>query len=66
MTQQTTDLNDPSAPDGVPDVLRFAATKMREEVSELESSWQDKGAGSSWLMIADELERAATRITRKL
>ncbi len=63
---QTTDLNEPSAPDAIPDVLRYAATKIREQASELDVSWQDKGAGRPWNMIADELERAATRITSKL
>lgn len=66
MTKQTLDLGEPSAPDGIPDVLRAAAMQMREQASELQSSWQDKGAGQPWNMIADELERAATRITSKL
>lgn len=63
---QTTDLNDPTAPDGVPDVLRAAANKMREQSAELNSAWQEGGAGRPWDMIADELERAATRITKRL
>jgi hypothetical protein len=62
MTTQTTDLNDPAAPDGIPDVLRTAADKMREATTELQGAWQDKSAGKVWERIAKELERCATRV----
>lgn len=63
---QTTDLNDPAAPDGVPAVLRAAASKMREQAFELAAAWQDKGAGEPWLVVANELDRAASRIAKKV
>lgn len=64
MTTRTTDLNEPAAPDGIPDVLRYAADKMRDANSELEAAWQDKGAGNVWSHIATELERTALRVEK--
>lgn len=66
MPVRSTDLNDPAAPDGVARILRNAADLMREQASELDSAWQDKGAGKPWDMIAKELEACATKIERKL
>ena len=63
---RTTDLNEPASPEGVPDVLRYAAEKMYEQAAELRSAWQSGTAGDPWTMIAVELERAADRIKRKL
>lgn len=63
---RTTDLNDPAAPQGVPDVLRFAAEKMREQTSELQSAHQDANAGKVWNRIARILETAAARVERTL
>lgn len=63
---QTTDLNEPGAPEHIPGVLRRAATKMREQAAELRSAHQDRHAGAPWLVIAAELDRAAARIETKL
>lgn len=62
----STDLNDPAAPDGIPAVLRAAAAKMREQAFELDAAWQDRGAGEPWLIVANELDRAASRIAKKI
>lgn len=61
-----TDLDQPDGPDAIRHVLRNAADKMREQAAELDSAWQDKGAGNPWRVVADALEAAATRIERKL
>ena len=62
----TTDLNDPEAPEDIPAVLRRAAEKMREQAGELASAWGDKNAGAKWIVIAKELDRAAERIEDKV
>lgn len=58
------DLDACDAPDGVAAELRYAADKMREAQSELQSVWQDRGAGASWLIVARELERCAQRLDK--
>lgn len=63
---KTTDLNDPATPEQIPPVLRRAADKMREQASELEAAWHDKRAGDAWLIVAKELDRAASRIDAKI
>lgn len=63
---RTTDLNEPASPEDVPAVLQYAAEKMREQASELQSAWQDKNAGKVWDIIARELDRAAERIASKI
>jgi hypothetical protein len=61
------DMNlDVDAPDEVSDVLRTAADKYYESAGELESSWQDKGAGRPWEIIAKILEHAADQIDKKV
>lgn len=62
----TTDLNEPSAPDGIPDVLRRAAEKMCEQAAELQAAWGDRRAGRPWMLIAKELDKTAFRIERLL
>lgn len=61
-----TDLDAPDSPDDVPHVLRNAADRMRAQAADLAASWQDKGAGRPWQMIAAELDRAAKRIEGRL
>lgn len=61
---RTTDLDSPASPEGIPQVLRYAAEKMREQNAELEAAWQDKGAGNVWSHIATELERTAVRVEK--
>lgn len=62
----TDTLDTVAAPWQVPQVLRRAAEKMREDGAELDGSWQDARAGGGWRVIARELDRAADRIERKL
>lgn len=62
----TTDLNEPSDPDDIPDVMRRAAEKMREQAAELQAAWGDRYAGRPWKLIAKELDRAALRIEKLL
>jgi len=57
---------DVEAPDQVAAVLRAAAEAYRESASVVSAAWQDHGAGAPWTTIADELERAAERIERRL
>ncbi len=57
---------DVDAPDNVSQVLRDAAEAYYESASELESAWQDKGAGRPWTVIAKILERAADQIDKKI
>ncbi len=57
---------DAGAPDEVPRILRTAAQRYYESASELESAWQDKGAGRPWRIIAKVLEQAADRIEDKI
>jgi hypothetical protein len=57
---------DVDAPDEVPHVLRKAAEIFYESASELESAWQDKGAGKPWSKIARKLERTADEIEAML
>lgn len=66
MTRRTTDLNDPAAPEGVADVLRFAAEKMREQASELQSAHQDRHVGKVWDRIARLLDATATRVEKTI
>lgn len=55
----TFDLN-AASPSQVPDVLRNAAQKYREDASELQACWQDDSAGRIWLALADTLDKAAS------
>lgn len=64
MTNRSTDLNDPATPEDIPQIMRNAAQKMREQTGELQSAWQDAGAGRVWTSIAKELEKSADRIAR--
>jgi len=57
---------DVDAPDEVSQVLRDAAEAYHESAVDLESSWQDKGAGRPWTAIARILERAADQIDKKI
>jgi hypothetical protein len=58
------DLNACEAPDQIAAELRHAADKAREARAELQSAWQDKSAGASWLVVARELERCAQRLDK--
>lgn len=60
-----TDLAEAVSPDQVPRMLRRAAELYRVGASELSSAWQDKGAGSPWLRVAEELERCAQRLDER-
>jgi hypothetical protein len=53
------DLSVPISPDGVPAILREAAQEFYEAQGELESAWQDEGAGQDWGYLARILENAA-------
>ena len=55
---------DVDAPEKVADVLRDAAQAYGESASELESAWQDEGAGEPWEKIAKILDDAAAKIDR--
>jgi len=50
---------DVDSPEKVAAVLRRAAEAYSESASELESQWQDPGAGKPWAKLARILERAA-------
>ena len=50
---------DVDSPEKVAVVLRRAADAYYESASELESAWQDRGAGKPWTKLARILERAA-------
>jgi hypothetical protein len=52
---------DVDSPEQVANVLRHAAQEFRESASELESAWQDRGAGRPWDKIAKILDRAADK-----
>lgn len=66
MTTKTTDLNEPTAPDAIPEVLRNAASLMRLQASELDANWNDALSGQPWRIVASELDRTANRIDREL
>lgn len=61
---RSTDLADAAAPEDVADILRRAADKFRESVPELQSAWQDDGAGKVWGKLANALETAARACDR--
>ena len=50
----------------MPNVLRAAAEAYYESASELESAWQDRGAGRPWEIIARILEKAADKIEEEI
>ena len=60
MARKSMDL-DVASPDKVAAVLRAAADAYYESASELESAWQDPGAGKPWEKLARILESAANR-----
>jgi len=66
MGTNETDLNAPANPNDVPQVLRNAAQKMREQTGELQSAWGDAAAGLIWTDFAKILERAAASCDRAL
>jgi hypothetical protein len=51
-------------PDKVARILRNAAATYYEAASELESAWQDPGAGRPWEKIAKILESAADKVDK--
>lgn len=57
---------DVDAPDKVTEVLGRAIGAYLESSSELESAWQDKGAGKPWVIIAQELDKTISRIDKRL
>ncbi len=57
---------DVDAPDKVSQILRNAADAYYESAGELESAWQDPGAGKPWEQIAKILESAARAIDKKI
>jgi hypothetical protein len=57
---------DVDSPEKVAEVLRDAASAYYESAGELESAWQDPGAGKPWEVIAKILDSAADRIEEKL
>jgi hypothetical protein len=58
MSKFDLDVDDPRK---VAKVLRAAARAFNESASELESSWQDRGAGRPWEKLAKILDSAADR-----
>ncbi len=57
---------DAASPSQVPQVLRDAAQKYREDASDLQDCWQDASAGRIWLALAKALDRAADDTDRVL
>lgn len=55
---------DVDSPEKVARILRDAAESYYESASELESAWQDSGAGRPWEKIAKILEAAADRVDK--
>lgn len=66
MGTNETDLNAPANPNDIPQVLRNAAQKMREQTGELQSAWGDVDAGLIWSDFACILECAAASCDRAL
>jgi hypothetical protein len=69
---ESTDLDDPDLPKGIPPVLRNAAKLMREQGEDCREQWavrpraHDRDPGKGWEIIAAELEATADRIEQKL
>jgi len=57
---------DVSSPDDVLEVLGVAADEFRYTASVLEESWQERTGAKPWDIMADELDRAADRIEKRL
>jgi phosphoglycolate phosphatase-like HAD superfamily hydrolase len=57
---------DVDSPEKIVRVLQRASDAFHDSASELSASWQDKGAGRPWTVVAEELERASVKITQRL
>lgn len=60
------DLNAVDSPWKIPNLLRAAAQQAREDGSELDSAWQDLGAGAVWRKVANHLEACADSIEKEI
>lgn len=57
---------DVDSPEQIAPVLESAAEEFSADAIELESAHQDTTAGKPWTIVADELNKAAERIGKRL
>ena len=59
-------LEESDTPESAVYAVYAAAEKMRQDASELQSSWQDRNAGKIWEMFSRILERAAAAMQKEI